>query len=100
MKFLRRMTTKAARSIAPELCDMFKDKKERPNLFRDFFKAKGNLEEMKLLVTRRSTERKKAKDLYRPKTRAQLMEKYNNDEAYVELVVQNAIRTAGPAPHR
>ena len=76
---------------------MFNDKKERASLFVDFVKKSEDMDEIRLVQTRRNIKRKLASAVYRPKTHAELMEKWK-DADYVALIEQDSNALAYPDP--
>ena len=75
--------------LHPSLVAKFKDANQRQSLFVDYFRVKGNLENLSLLVTVRhemSQEYKLRLKLY---TREDLLEKHHRDEKYVDLIIED-----------
>ena len=88
MRFLRKMTTKTIKSLAPELVERFQSKSGRAELFKDFFTADGNVEGMKVLHKRRHVDQQRSQK-WRPLTQKQLEEKY--DTEYAQNLIQDAV---------
>ena len=89
MRFIRKMTSKKVKSLAPELVERFQNKAARGDLFSDFFKADGSVESMKMLHKRRHVDQQKSQKKFRPLTQKMLEEKY--DAEYVKTLIQDAV---------
>ena len=87
MRFCHRMETKKAQRDYPKLWERFNDKAKRSELFQDCFDGGGDFDTMMFSHTRRQVLSQRSKAKFRPLTRAQLLGKYENDAAYVELIV-------------
>ena len=88
----RKLTTQKALKLHPNLVEQFKDPSKKKQLFVDFYRVKGNLESLQLLVNVMVEMRQEAKLKYKKNDRAGLLDKFHNDESYVDLVIQDAIR--------
>lgn len=73
-------------------CQAFNSKEKRANLFNDFVKNGECMERLSISMKRRVLANKRKNALYRPKTEQDLLDKYRNDTAYVQLLVKDAER--------
>lgn len=91
MRFCHRMETKKAQRDYPKLWERFNDKSKRGELFQDFFDSGGDLDTMMYTHTRRHVLSQRSKAKFRPHTKSQLLAKFGQDAAYVELIISDAI---------
>ena len=91
MRFCHRMETKKAQRDYPKLWERFNDKAKRSELFQDFCDGGGDFDTMMFSHTRRQVLSQRSKAKFRPLTKAQLLGKYENDAAYVELIINDAL---------
>ena len=91
MRFYRSMNTKKVARLHPTLHSKFKDHGARAELFVDYWRVKGNLAKMELLVTKKMELKQKAALKYKLFTREDLMVKFHQNKGYVDLVINDAI---------
>ena len=87
MRFVRAMRNKQAAVQHPTLVGIFKDPAKKADLFRDWFKANGNMEALELIIKKKMRNVQDASKKFRKMTKADLMTRFHNDEAYVLKVM-------------
>ena len=70
-------------------CKAFNNKENRASLFAEFMKCGKDLAKMELSAKRKLIKAKLAQSVYRPKTEAELLDRYK-DQSYVDLVKKEA----------
>ena len=73
-------------------CQAFNSKDKRAQLFADFVKNGECMERISITMKRRVLSQKRKNAVYRPKMESELMLKYHNDTAYVQLLMKDAER--------
>ena len=70
----------------------FNDKSKRATLFVDFLKNAEDWDKLVMLHKRRCIQQRIAENTFRPKTYDELMQKFNNNEQYVQKVMDEAVK--------
>eukprot|EP00969_Alexandrium_andersonii_P047379 2078705-Alexandrium_andersonii.AAC.1 len=90
MQFYRKFNTKRIGALHPSLVEKFKDPSQKSTLFLDYFRVKGNLAQLDLLMTKRVEFIQLGKTKFKMFTREDLMDKFHNNSSYVDLIIQDA----------
>ena len=91
-RFLRRMVTRKAAQMHPDLVKAFNEKNSRAGLFVDWFKHGEDLPKVQIAHQRRIVRQRKSTSVLKPMRRAKILAMFDGDEAHTELVVQNAVK--------
>ena len=70
----------------------FRDKNPRAELFRDFFAANEEMDQLEVVHQRKHSQLTKREIQHRPLMEADLLRKYHDDVAYVKLVMEDCMR--------
>eukprot|EP00969_Alexandrium_andersonii_P273384 12083615-Alexandrium_andersonii.AAC.1 len=101
MRFMRRFSGARVGARYPELTAKFRDPTQRAALFKDFCKNDGDLNAIQLVHKRRHELKQKGKKLFTKMTKQDMMDKWHNDEDYVNKRFDEAVRMkrAKPDPY-
>ena len=83
------MHTKRVENLHPSLVTKFKDPSQRQSLFVDYFRVKGVLEHLALLVTVRHEVAQEYKLKYKLFSREDLLDRHHQEEKYVDLIIED-----------
>ena len=92
VRFMRRFSAKRLGNVKPQLIERYADKTQRAKLFVDFMLCKEDLDRVSLMHRRRIIQRRKAKLVFRPMTRAQIVAKCEGDEEHADKKISEAVQ--------